>query len=126
MSKKNIWKNLKFEKSDTVFTDGRKRVDGYIVGSFTRSEISTKLQELSDELHKKRKHGYIGVSVHYDDPNAWLPAIFTQYGHDVKLFDPADSTTTQEYERINGLCFMIIENDGKEIGSMFSKPKKVN
>ena len=78
MSKKNIWKNLEFQKSDTVFTDGRKRIDGYIEGSFTRSEITTKLQELSDELDKKRKHGYIGVSVHYDDPNAWLPAIFTQ------------------------------------------------
>ena len=53
MSKKDIWKNLEFQKSDTVFTDGRKRIDGYIEGSFTRSEITTKLQELSDELDKK-------------------------------------------------------------------------
>lgn len=120
---KDIWKGLKFEKTDTVFTDNRKKLDAYLEGSFTRAEIADKLQELSNELHNKNRSGYIGVSIHYGFPNAWLPAIFTKYGDQIKLFDPDDSDTTQDFDDIDGLCFMIIENHDLN-QSMFHRAKK--
>jgi hypothetical protein len=125
MAKKNIdkFKDLTFEKNDLQFNDHRKQLMGYIEGSFTRAEIVSKLQELSDGLKAKGRNGYIGVSIHYGYPDAWLPCIYTKYGDNVKIFDPEDSDTTEGYKDIDALCFMIIEGKD-ENESMFQRAKK--
>ena len=125
MVKTDIFKNLKFEKTNAEFKDGRKIVSGYIEGSFTKEEIRTKLQQLSDGIYKKSKNAYIGVAIHYDDPNAWLPAVFTKCGDPVRIFNPADSDTTHDYNSIDGCMFYILQLDeGKNLDQTHHKPKK--
>jgi len=67
------------------FKDDRKMIAGQLDGIFTREEITSHLQEISDALAQKDRKARIGVATHYKVPNDWLPAIFTDTGQPVKI-----------------------------------------
>ena len=77
MVKTDIFKNLKFEKTNAEFKDGRKMVSAYAEGSFTREQIKTKLQQLADGIKLKEKNVYVGVAIRYSYPRSWLPSVAT-------------------------------------------------
>jgi hypothetical protein len=115
MPPKNKFANLKYEKMNTQFNDNRKMITGYIEGKFTSEDIKTKLQQLADGFHKSGRNIYIGVSIHYGDPNAWLPAIMKHVSEPVDIFDPSDSDGSYDYSDIDGCLFYILEKPQGEV-----------
>ena len=115
MVKTDIFKNLKFEKTNAEFKDGRKIVSAYAEGSFTREQIKTKLQQLADGIKLKDKNAYIDVAIHYSNPHAWLPSVAKHVTQPVAIFDPTDSDTTQDYDNIDGVMFQIILLDNEKL-----------
>jgi hypothetical protein len=124
MPRKNKFENLKFEKSNAQFKD-RKLLTGYTEGKFTTHEIATKLQQLADGLNKAGRNAYVGVSIHYRDPNAWLPAIYTHVSQSVQIYNPTDSDTTHDYKDIDGCLFYILKKQqGEVLTQKFHSVKK--
>jgi len=112
---KNKFEDLKFHKINAEFKDNRKMVAGFVKGSFTREEVYEKLQELADGMKKSGRNAYIAVTLHYADPNAWLPAIYTHVSQPVQIFNPNDSDTTNTFKDISAMYFYIIEKPEGEV-----------
>ena len=68
-------KKLKFEKSEIVYTDGRKQKQAKLVGSFDRSTIKEELNNLAMQLSNDDEDATIGISCHYENINRWAPAL---------------------------------------------------
>lgn len=109
MVKKDKFANIKWVKSNAEFTDGRKLVTGFVKGKFTRNEILKELQTLADGINAKGRNAHLGVSVHYANPNDWLPAIYKNVKDKQVLFNPSDSDTTTSFSNIDGLYFYLVE-----------------
>lgn len=118
---------LKFTKSPAQFDDGQELFVSFLKGKFTRKEILNKMENLAEKLRSNGKNAYIGVSAHYEDPNAWLPAINKSVNNAQVLFNPTDSPTTVEYKQIDGIYFYVTQMpEGTELKNKMRKVKKVN
>ena len=66
----NKFESLKFQKVEAEFQDKRTLYVGFVKGKFTRHDIVNKMDELAKKLKDQGKNAYIGVTAHYNDPNA--------------------------------------------------------
>jgi len=116
---------LNFDSNKATFNGKKKILTAMIEGNFTRDEILDKLNSLAQQLNEKGRNSYLGVSAHYDYPNAWCPAILKPCNKAQVLYNPKDSPTTYDYETIDALYFYIIEMaDGSDLEQKMHKKKK--
>jgi hypothetical protein len=125
MKKKiNDFSKIKFERSPAEFKDGRKLVTAHLAGKFTRDKILAEMQSMANAFHAKKKNYYMGMSVHYEDPNDWTPALYKHVDSKQILYNPTDSATTAGYKDIDGLYLYIIEMpDEKPLHQKMHKKK---
>lgn len=121
------FETLKFRKVEAEFDDKRTLYASMITGKFTRQDILNKMEELAKKLRDQGKNGYIGVTAHYEFPNAWLPALYCCVDKKQKLFDASYSTSTIEYKNIDAMYFFVAEMpDGQILKQKMHKVKKAN
>ncbi len=89
-------KKLKFEKSEIVYTDGRKQKQAKLIGSFDRSTIKAELDSLAMQLSNDDEDATIGISCHYENINRWTPALLNDVNKHQKLWSPHASPDTKE------------------------------
>ncbi len=123
-----MFNNLKFEKSNQTFEDGSKEMYARFKGKCTREDLRIQLQTMSNQLKAGNKKATLGVAMHYKKLGKWAPAIFSQAGANVIIYDPKDSPDTEDAyknDEIDGCEFMIINHD-KELpaNKKYRKPKK--
>lgn len=118
--------DLKFAKSAMAFKDKSQLFTAFHRGKLSRADIQKKMRMLADKLKDANKNAYIGVSAHYEHPNAFLPAIYNEVSSEqMKLYDPSDSITSKGFSTIDGAYFYIIEmEEGKKLQQKMHKTKK--
>ena len=118
---------LKFTKSNAEFEDGKELFMGFLKGKFTRNDIQNKMDEIAKKLRDNSKNAYLGVSVHYKEPNGWLPAINRSVNQPQVLFNPTDSVTTAGFKDIDGIYFYVTQMpEGSELKHKMRKVKKAD
>lgn len=123
-----MFEKLKFVKNNATFKDGRKALNGFVKGSFTQDQIKQKLQSISNGLFESgKKNAYVAVSIHYKNPDDWLPAIYNKVGNKIKIFNPNDSDTSHDYTGIDGAYFYIVElPENSNMNQKMHKVKKAS
>ena len=119
--------NLHFEISPIRIV-GSKMMQAKKKGTFTRSQLVKEMQKISDNLHKSGKTARLGVSLHYKNVNKMAPAIFSNAGNAVTIWDAKDSPDTQhlyDNDVIDEVCVFVINNDnGNADVQKHLKPKQ--
>jgi len=117
------FEKLAWRRSKLQFKDSRKMMQASKHGQFTRNEIVTELQKLSNDLKAKNYQGSIGVAYHFKNNSTWVPAKLSTIGDDVDVWDMTDSDRGKLYQddSIDGIQVYIINKDGS---NKFFKPSK--
>lgn len=124
---KNNFNGLKFEKSWEGFKNGRKLLLGHLDGNFTRQTVLRETEKLAKSLRKEGRNIHIGVSAHYEYPDAWTPALMFDVKGPIRFYHPDDSDTTREFADIDALYFYIIETEEKDLKQkVYTKKKETN
>lgn len=120
-------KKLKFEKSEIVYTDGRKQKQAKLVGSFDRSTIKAELDSLAMQLSNDDEDATIGISCHYENINRWTPALLNDVNKHQKLWSPHDSPDTKELYRndnIDAIVVFVISGNKSNVTHLRGTHKK--
>jgi superfamily II DNA/RNA helicase len=119
--------NLNFELS-ALNIAGCKMMQAKKKGKFTLEKLKKDMQKISDDLHKSGRTARLGVSLHYKNVNKMAPAIFSNTGQAVTIWNPKDSPESQHLydgDEIDEVCVFVIKNvDGKADDQKHLKHKK--
>ena len=119
--------NLNFELSKINIAGG-KMMQAKKKGKFTLQQLKKDMQTISDDLNKSGKKARLGVSLHYKNVNKMAPAIFSNTGQAVTVWNPKDSPESQHLydgDEIDEVCVFVIRNDeGKADNQKHLKHKK--
>ena len=120
--------NLKFKASNLKFDGQYKMMEAKENGKYTNEMARQQLKKLSTELHTAKRDARVGVAMHYKKVNMWAPAMFTNAGDTVEIWNPHDSPDTEHLyddDEIDGLIFYVINNkSGQAEHHKYMKPKK--
>ncbi len=120
--------NLQFKASNLKFDGKIKMMEAKEKGKFTLAQTKKQLNKLSTELHSAKKEARVGVAMHYKNVNTWVPALFTDVGSEVNVWNPHDSPDTEhlyDNDEIDGLIFYVINNkEAQAVNHKYMKPKK--
>ena len=121
------FKGLKFEKSWDGWHNGRKLLIGYLDAKFDRETVIRETAKLAKSLIREGRNIHMGVSAHYENPDAWTPGLMFDVKKSVQFYHPDESDTTMEYENIDALYFYIIETQETELKQkVYTRRKEQN